>query len=213
MSRRKNVSNTGNVEISNIYNGKIKAENLEVEKKYESPECYYKIPADKLLNILFECSPEFKNYNKLESLFTKLKNYEDYSILNKPERKKKPKATKRTTKKQVEETEEDSHQTTPPFEEKLVNALFWIPSSGSEGYYKYMRIRLAPSNIKEAGIGAYAVDNIPKGAKGVYKGVSKEEKDTNMDCSSGVCIIKGDKSIIERINKKIITEDGRQLLI
>jgi hypothetical protein len=35
----------------------------------------------------------------------------------------------------------------------------------------------------------------------------------NMDCSSGVCVIKNDKSILERINKKIITEDGRQLLI
>jgi hypothetical protein len=35
----------------------------------------------------------------------------------------------------------------------------------------------------------------------------------DMDCSSGVCIIKGDKSLVERINKKIITEDGRQLLI
>jgi hypothetical protein len=34
-----------------------------------------------------------------------------------------------------------------------------------------------------------------------------------MDCSTGVCIIKNDKSIVERINKKIITEDGRQLLI
>jgi hypothetical protein len=34
----------------------------------------------------------------------------------------------------------------------------------------------------------------------------------DMDCSSGVCIIKGDKSLVERINKKIITEDGRQLL-
>ena len=34
-----------------------------------------------------------------------------------------------------------------------------------------------------------------------------------MDCSSGVCIIKNDKSIVERLNKKIITEDGRQLLI
>jgi hypothetical protein len=38
------------------------------------------------------------------------------------------------------------------------------------------------------------------------------EKDPNLDCSSGVCVIKGDKSIVERINKKIITEDGRQLL-
>jgi hypothetical protein len=34
----------------------------------------------------------------------------------------------------------------------------------------------------------------------------------DMDCSSGVCVIKGDKSLVERINKKIITEDGRQLL-
>ena len=34
----------------------------------------------------------------------------------------------------------------------------------------------------------------------------------DMDCTSGVCIIKGDKSLVERINKKIITEDGRQLL-
>jgi len=37
-------------------------------------------------------------------------------------------------------------------------------------------------------------------------------EDPNMDCSSGVCVIKGDKSLVERINKKIITEDGRQLL-
>lgn len=34
-----------------------------------------------------------------------------------------------------------------------------------------------------------------------------------MDCSTGVCVIKNDKSILERINKKIIIEDGRQLLI
>ena len=42
--------------------------------------------------------------------------------------------------------------------------------------------------------------------------LNKENQDPNLDCSSGVCIIKGDKSILERINKKIITEDGRQLL-
>ena len=39
-----------------------------------------------------------------------------------------------------------------------------------------------------------------------------QNQDPNMDCTSGVCVIKGDKSLIERINKKIITEDGRQLL-
>ena len=40
----------------------------------------------------------------------------------------------------------------------------------------------------------------------------KPSTDPEMDCSSGVCVIKGDKSLVERINKKIITEDGRQLL-
>lgn len=34
-----------------------------------------------------------------------------------------------------------------------------------------------------------------------------------IDCSSGTCVIKNDKSILERINKKILVEDGRQLLI
>lgn len=42
---------------------------------------------------------------------------------------------------------------------------------------------------------------------------SLDESNQEMDCSSGVCIIKNDKSVLERINKKIITEDGRQLLI
>jgi hypothetical protein len=48
-----------------------------------------------------------------------------------------------------------------------------------------------------------------------YLGVqlTLDETDQEMDCSSGVCVIKNDKSILERINKKIITEDGRQLLI
>jgi hypothetical protein len=38
-------------------------------------------------------------------------------------------------------------------------------------------------------------------------------QEQDMDCSSGVCVIKGDKSLVEKINKKIITDDGRQLLI
>jgi hypothetical protein len=39
-----------------------------------------------------------------------------------------------------------------------------------------------------------------------------ETQNQELDCTSGVCVIKGDKSIVERVNKKIITEDGRQLL-
>ena len=57
-------------------------------------------------------------------------------------------------------------------------------------------------------------ENIKKAADS-FLGVQTtlDETDQEMDCSSGVCVIKNDKSILERINKKIITEDGRQLLI
>ncbi len=57
--------------------------------------------------------------------------------------------------------------------------------------------------------------DIKKNAEDLVKALNsmlENDENPNVDCSSGVCIIKGDKSIVERINKKIITEDGRQLL-
>lgn len=57
--------------------------------------------------------------------------------------------------------------------------------------------------------------NDPKKAEALNKALDamlENGQNPDMDCSSGVCIIKGDKSLVERINKKIITEDGRQLL-
>lgn len=56
---------------------------------------------------------------------------------------------------------------------------------------------------------------INKKSEGLMKALDsmlENGENPNLDCSSGVCVIKGDKSIVERINKKIITEDGRQLL-
>lgn len=51
----------------------------------------------------------------------------------------------------------------------------------------------------------------------------KKELDTTLDsflgeenqeqCEDYECIIKTDKSLVERINKKIVTDDGRQLLM
>ncbi len=35
----------------------------------------------------------------------------------------------------------------------------------------------------------------------------------NEDCNGEECKIKTDKSLVERINKKIVTDDGRQLLM
>jgi hypothetical protein len=53
------------------------------------------------------------------------------------------------------------------------------------------------------------IKNLEKALDGF---LTSENQDPNLDCTSGVCVIKGDKSLVERINKKIITEDGRQLL-
>lgn len=39
-----------------------------------------------------------------------------------------------------------------------------------------------------------------------------DKKNEDLNCNDEGCIIKTDKSLVERINKKIITEDGRQLL-
>ena len=56
--------------------------------------------------------------------------------------------------------------------------------------------------------------NLKKGLDNFLTDEEKQKQLENqeMDCSSGTCVIKDDKSIVERINKKIITEDGRQLL-
>jgi hypothetical protein len=54
--------------------------------------------------------------------------------------------------------------------DSVVKAKFYIPD---EKKYKYLKLRLAPSSIQNAGMGVYAIDEIPKGAKGVYIGVKK----------------------------------------
>ena len=48
--------------------------------------------------------------------------------------------------------------------------------------------------------------------KNLEEFLKNENQNQNMDCNDEGCIIKSDKSLVERINKKIITEDGRQLL-
>jgi len=39
------------------------------------------------------------------------------------------------------------------------------------------------------------------------------DKQETIECNDFDCIIKNDKSLVERLNKKIITDDGRQLLL
>lgn len=40
----------------------------------------------------------------------------------------------------------------------------------------------------------------------------EEFLDTKENCNGDECVIKSPTDIVERINKKIVTEDGRQLL-
>jgi len=43
--------------------------------------------------------------------------------------------------------------------------------------------------------------------------LSDEVSEDNLECTRENCIIKGDKSLVERINKRVLTEDGRELLM
>lgn len=44
-----------------------------------------------------------------------------------------------------------------------------------------------------------------------FMGETSSQNDEN--CNTEECRLKRDRSLVERINKKIITEDGKQLLI
>lgn len=38
-------------------------------------------------------------------------------------------------------------------------------------------------------------------------------KNQNLECKDHVCVIKNDKDLVEVVGKRIITQDGRQLLV
>ena len=51
--------------------------------------------------------------------------------------------------------------------ERIVRGKFFIPS---ENKTKYLRLKIAKSTITQAGDGVYAVDKIPFGSEGIYRG-------------------------------------------
>jgi hypothetical protein len=64
--------------------------------------------------------------------------------------------------------------------DNIIRARFYLPSTGK---YTFYRIKIAPSTIKDAGSGAFAVDEIPFGAEGVYRGVRKSLDNANIPYS------------------------------
>ena len=66
--------------------------------------------------------------------------------------------------------------------EKIIRVPFLLKTKK----YKYFKLLLAPSTIKGAGIGVFAVDKIPEGAKSIYKGIKKNEDNENLHYSWSV---------------------------
>lgn len=67
--------------------------------------------------------------------------------------------------------------------DQIVRGRFWLPrklqkEAGTR--YVYLKLRLGPSTIPKAGLGVFAVDRVPKGSQGVYRGVyRKRDRNTN----------------------------------
>jgi hypothetical protein len=56
-------------------------------------------------------------------------------------------------------------------------------------------------------------ENKDKNLKSNLENLLGETPVNELECNTEECRIKEDKSILERVSKKIIVEDGRQLLI
>jgi len=91
----------------------------------------------------------------------------------------------------------------------FVKAKFYIPD---EKKYRYLKLRIAPSSIQNAGMGVYAVDEIPKGARGAYIGVKKSMTRGNAfyswiiyeyDTVTGNSITTKELYMIDASNKKV----------
>jgi hypothetical protein len=126
--------------------------------KIESPNATYVVTAEKLSSIIqrsFDISGEDpSSFEKFADLFTRLLKYETHPPDPKP-------------KKTVSEKDDTSAKL--PFKSRIDRALFLLPTER----YAYIPIKIAPSTIEGAGYGAFAMDTIPQGAKGVYKGVNR----------------------------------------
>lgn len=145
-----------------------------ISREVESPNVMYTISAAKLTSILrksFETQLDVDFfgvrgdavYDQFADFFTRLITYET-PIQTKP--KKHP-------------SKKDDTSQPLPFKSLTVNALFLLRGLSKNARYRYYKIKISKSKIPGAGYGAFAVDTIPKGAKGIYKGVARTEDASN----------------------------------
>lgn len=110
-------------------------------------------------------TPEALGPEKAARYLSMLREHEDQAVIEPPE--------------PIEGGEEPSgeHLTAQPFDEKELYALFFLYE---EKRYAYIKIKIAASTIKKAGMGIYTLEDIPDGAVGQYKGIPRVEEETNM---------------------------------
>jgi hypothetical protein len=138
------------------------------------PDVKYVIRARDLVKILSNSLDI--DLEKLASILNLMRDYENYSLCRKP----------------IECSQGSEIRAVKPlFQKKETEGLFFIPkkkgrdwlnefvSKTLPGCYKYVRLTVAPSSIKGAGMGVFAVERIPKGAIGYYRGILKDEKCVN----------------------------------
>ena len=108
----------------------------------------------------------------------------------------------------LSEKEQRDEQRDEGQKEEYINAKFFIPS---ENKFRFIRLKIAPSTIQGAGMGVYAVDEIPKDAKGHYKGVKKSMARGNVyyswiiyeyDTKTGNSITNKELFLLDASNKK-----------
>lgn len=84
--------------------------------------------------------------------------------------------------------------------EKIIKAKFYIPSNqeGKVGKYKFIKLKILPSNIKNAGMGCFTLEDIPKGAKSRYKGVFRTKNSNVVEPTYSWAIYKYNKKGITK---------------
>lgn len=138
------------------------------------PDITFKLSAAKVRDVLAKIIMEndYINVKKragfLAKVFDEFCNVTDYV-----------EPVKTVAKKKITPKNTDKHNFKLPFKQKLVSAIFEIDNGDDSPIYEYKRIMLKPSTIPQAGMGAYAYDPIPAGAKGSYIGEKLHEDDHN----------------------------------
>lgn len=85
-----------------------------------------------------------------------------------------------SSKTENQEVEELAQEAVDDNGDTVIRARFYVPQTGK---YSFYRIRIGKSTINEAGQGAFALDEIPYGAEGVYRGVKRSIETANIPYS------------------------------